>query len=49
MMRKEWFIVRYVDGEYSGRSPYALSKSEADGLLAIAEQGDKVTFIALCY
>ena len=40
-MRAEWFLVRYKDGKFVDKSPYALSRSEADNLLSLAGLRDR--------
>ena len=40
-MRMEWFLVRYKDGSFVDKSPYALSRGEADNLLGLAKMTDK--------
>ena len=40
-MRKEWYLVRFQSGKFVDRSPYALSRGEADNLLSLAGMTDK--------
>lgn len=35
-MRYEWFLARYKNGRLIDKSPYAMSRSEADNLLSLA-------------
>ena len=36
-MRKEWYLVKYINGVYEDQSPYSMSRSEADSLLLLSE------------
>jgi hypothetical protein len=40
-MKYEWYLVRFKDGKFVDRSPYAMSKGEADNLLSLAQLTDK--------
>ena len=35
-MKHEWFLVRYMNGEFIDKSPYAMSKREVESLLTLA-------------
>ena len=40
-MRNDWYLVRFKSGKFIDKSPYALSRGEADNLLSLARMTDK--------
>ena len=40
-MRYEWFVCKYKDGKMVDKSPYAMSRGEADNLCKLASLTNK--------
>jgi hypothetical protein len=40
-MKNQWYVARFKDGKFIDRSPYAMSKSECDNILSLAQLTDK--------